>query len=123
MKIAVTTSGEALESAVDPRFGRARAFILYDTETGEWSVVDNTQNLNAAQGAGIQSATAVVHAGAQAVLTGNCGPRAFATLAAAKVTIYPGVGGTVQQAIDAFQAGELKPADGANVGAHFGMGV
>ena len=56
MKIAITTSGDSLDAAVDPRFGRAKAFILYDTETDEWSVLDNAQNLNAAQGAGIQAA-------------------------------------------------------------------
>jgi len=123
VKIAITSSGETLEAAVDPRFGRAKTFILYDTDTGEWSALDNMQNLQAAQGAGIQAATAVVNAGAQAVLTGNCGPRAFTTLAAAQVTVYPGVSGTVQEAIDAFKAGELAAAGGANVNAHFGMGT
>lgn len=123
MKIAITTSGDSLDAAVDPRFGRAKAFILYDTDTDEWSVLDNAQNLNAAQGAGIQAATAVVNAGAQAVVTGNCGPRAFATLEAAKVAVYPGARGTVQQAIDAFKAGELGSAEGANVDAHFGTGT
>ena len=123
MKIAITTSGDSLDAAVDPRFGRAKAFILYDTETDEWSVLDNAQNLNAAQGAGIQSATAVVNAGAEAVLTGNCGPRGFATLQAAKVAVYPGASGTVQQAVDAFKAGALQAAGDANVDAHFGTGI
>jgi predicted Fe-Mo cluster-binding NifX family protein len=123
MKIAITTSGEDLDAAVDPRFGRARAFILYDTDSGEWSVLDNAQNLNAAQGAGVQSGTTVVNAGAQAVLTGNCGPRAFTTLAAGGVQVYTGATGTVREAIAAFQAGELEQAQGANVGAHFGTGA
>jgi len=123
MKIAITTSGDSLEAPVDPRFGRAKAFIIYDTESGEWSVLDNAQNVNAAQGAGIQSATTVVNAGVEAVITGNCGPRAYATLAASNIAIYTGASNTVQGAIEKFKAGELGVSDGANVGAHFGMGV
>lgn len=123
MTIAITTSGDGLDAQVDPRFGRAKAFIIYDTESGEWSLLDNAQNVFAAQGAGIQSATAVVNAGAEAVVTGNCGPRAFATLSAANVAIYPGASGTVQEAIEALKAGALKSTDGATVDAHSGMGT
>ena len=123
MKIAITTSGADLDAPVDPRFGRAKAFILYDNDTGDWSLLDNAQNLNAAQGAGIQAATTVVHAGAEAVLTGNCGPKAFATLAAGKVAVYTAVAGTVRDAIEKFQAGQLQAASQATVGGHFGMGL
>ena len=64
MKVVITSLGETLESPVDQRFGRARYFILYDTESNEWSVHDNKQNLNAAQGAGIQAGQKVVELGA-----------------------------------------------------------
>ena len=82
MKIAVTSQGPDLNSQVDPRFGRAKSFLVVDTETGEFSVHDNTQNLNAAQGAGIQAGRTVVDLGVSAVVTGNVGPKAFATLQA-----------------------------------------
>jgi predicted Fe-Mo cluster-binding NifX family protein len=123
MKIAITTGGKDLDAPVDPRFGRAKCFIIYDTETGEWSVLDNAQNLQAAQGAGIQAATSVVRAGAEAVLTGNCGPKAFATLAAGKVKVYTAVCGTVRDVVEKFKAGELQPASEASVDAHFGSGL
>ena len=45
MKIAVTSQGEGMNARVDPRFGRARYFIVVDTETGESSTVDNAVNL------------------------------------------------------------------------------
>jgi len=123
VKIIVTASDADINAQVDPRFGRAKAFILYDTETDRWEALDNSQNLNAAQGAGIQAATTVVNSGAKAVLTGNCGPRAFATLSAASVAVYTGVTGTVAEAVEKFKRGELKPTDSANVDAHFGMGI
>ena len=59
MKIVVTSRGETLQSAVDPRFGRATWFILYDVDTNLFESVSNTQNLNAPQGAGIQAAETV----------------------------------------------------------------
>jgi len=123
MKIAITTSGADLDAPVDPRFGRAKAFVIYDTESADWSVVDNAQNLNAAQGAGIQAAMAVANAGAEAVVTGNCGPKAFATLSAGKIAVYTAVGGTVRDAIEKFKAGQFQAAPAASVDSHFGMGV
>jgi len=123
MKIAITTSGKNLDAPVDPRVGRAKSFVIYDTDSGKWSVLDNAQNLNAAQGAGIQAATSVVKAGAEAVLTGNCGPKAFATLSAGKVKVYTAVSGTVREAVERFLSGTLQPAAQASVGEHSGMGL
>jgi len=120
MKVVVTSLGETLESPVDQRFGRARYFVLYDTESEEWSAHDNKQNLEAAQGAGIQAGQTVVNLGAEVVITGHCGPKAFVTLRAGNVEVYPGATGTVKEAIDAFQAGKLKKSEGADVDAHFG---
>ena len=120
MKIAVTSLGESLESPVDQRFGRARFFVLYDLESGEWTVHDNKQNLEAAQGAGIQAAQHVVNLGAEAVITGHCGPKAFATLIAAELDIYQEASGLVQEAIDAYKAGLLKKSTQADVEAGFG---
>ena len=119
MKIAVTSQGSDWSSQVDPRFGRARNFIVVDVDTDELSVHDNTQNLNAAQGAGLQAARTVVDLGVAAVITGNVGPKAFAALQAANVRIYPGASGTVKEAIEEFKAGQLQPADKANVEGHW----
>jgi predicted Fe-Mo cluster-binding NifX family protein len=119
MKIAVTSQGPDLNSRVDPRFGRATTFIVLDTETGEFSAHDNTRNANAAQGAGIQAGRAVVDLGVEAVITGNVGPKAFATLQAARVQVYPGASGTVEEAVEEFKAGQLSPAQGANVEGHW----
>ena len=119
MKIAITSQGPDLSSQVDPRFGRASSFIVLDTDTDEFSVHDNTQNVNAAQGAGIQAGRTVADLGVEAVLTGNVGPKAFTTLQAANVKVYPAASGTVKEAVEKFKAGELQPADGANVEGHW----
>lgn len=119
MKIAISSTGENLESAVDMRFGRASRFLVIDTETGDFEVADNTQNLNAMQGAGIQSAQNVAALGVQAVLTGHCGPKAFRALEAAGVRVFAGVSGTCAEALQQFQAGKLQEAGGADVQGHW----
>jgi predicted Fe-Mo cluster-binding NifX family protein len=119
MNIAITAKGETLESEVDPRFGRAAKFIIYDPETGEFAAMDNAQNLNAAQGAGIQSAQNVINTGSKVLLTGHCGPKAFRTLAAGEVTVYTNVEGTVKEAVDKYLAGELDVANSADVEGHW----
>lgn len=119
MKIAVTSQGTELSSPVDPRFGRAKYFLIFDTETDAAEVCDNDQNLNAPQGAGIQAARAVVEQGAQAVITGNVGPKAFATLQAAGVDVFTQATGTVRQALDHWRIRKLKAAGKANVEGHW----
>jgi len=120
MKVVVTSIGETLESPVDQRFGRARYFILYDTESEEWSAHSNEQNLRAMQGAGVQAGQNVAGLGATVVLTGHCGPKAFVTLQAADIAVYEGAQGTVQEAIAAFSEGRLAKSEKAGVDAHWG---
>jgi len=119
MQVIVTVRGESLDMPVDPRFGRARYFILVNTDTNETTVHDNTQNLNAAQGAGIQAAETVARLGAEAVISGNVGPKAFRTLSAAGIKMYLCPDGTAAEAIRRFKAGELKDASAANVEGHW----
>lgn len=119
MKVAVTAQGKDLTAPVDSRFGRAKFFVVVDPETGEFSASDNSQNLNAAQGAGIQAGRNVVDLGVDAVVTGNVGPKAFATLQAGEVKIFTGATGTVAEAVEQFKAGKLKEAASSNVESHW----
>lgn len=119
MKIAVTTAGADLSAPVELRFGRATAFLVYDTETKQFSRIENTQQLNAAQGAGIQAAQTVINAGAQALISGHCGPKAFQVLKMGKIQIYLSEGGTVEEALRSFEEGTLKKADDADVEGHW----
>ena len=57
MQVAVTAQGAFLDSEIDPRFGRAPYILLVDTETMAFEAVDNSANVNAFKGAGIQAAT------------------------------------------------------------------
>jgi predicted Fe-Mo cluster-binding NifX family protein len=120
MKVAISARGKTLDSLIDERFGRARFIVLVETD-GEslLAAVDNVQNLNASQGAGIQAAQTVSRQGAKAVVTGHCGPKAFQALSAAGIAVYTGASGTVQQAVAAFASGQLKPAEAPDVAGHW----
>ncbi len=119
MKIAFSSSGDTLEAALDQRFGRAAKFIIYDTDTASFATVDNTQNLEAAQGAGIQSAQNVVRAGATVLVTGHTGPKAFKVLEEAKVATYLCPTGTVGEALEQWKKGTLKSISEADVEGHW----
>jgi len=119
MKLAIPTQGNDLDSPVDPRFGRAVRFILYDDADRTWQVVDNQRALDLAQGAGIQAAQNVIETGATVLITGHCGTKAFRVLQAAGVQVVTGAQGTVAEAIAARQQGALQPATAADVEGHW----
>ena len=119
MKIALTTSGDDLNAPLDSRFGRAPKFLIYDTDSGTFDVVDNAQNLNAAQGAGIQSAQNLARLGAQVLVTGHCGPKAFRVLQAAGIKIFNTAAATAKEALDQYVGGKLVETTAADVEGHW----
>lgn len=119
MKIAISAQGQNLESRVDQRFGRCSWFIIADPETGDYQAVSNDQNLNAAQGAGIQSVEIVSRQGVEAVVTGHCGPKAFRTLNVAGIKIFTGAKGTVAESLEKYKGGLLIEAKEADVEGHW----
>ncbi|MDD2689925.1 MAG: NifB/NifX family molybdenum-iron cluster-binding protein [Candidatus Omnitrophica bacterium] len=122
MKICITSEGRTLDSKVDSRFGRCQNFIFFDTDTGKFEAQENT-NAQFQGGAGIQSGQLVVSRGVKAVLTGNVGPNAYQVLSAAGVSVFTGVSGTVQEAIEGYRNSKHKAADSPSVGSKFGMPV
>jgi predicted Fe-Mo cluster-binding NifX family protein len=120
MKVAVTSLGPGVDCQVHPRFGRAPFFVVFETETGDVFTLDNAQNLNAVQGAGIQAARNVIDAGAKVLITANVGPKALAALKAARVEVYVGAAGPVRDAVEQFKAGRLRCIDKATVEGRWG---
>ena len=120
MRVAVSSKGDDLGAEVDSRFGRASKFLLVDTETMSFEVIENNQSLDLPQGAGIQSAQNIAKHDPQVVLTGNCGPKAFKILQAAGVAVVVGVEGVIKDAVQAYIEGKYQPAKGANVEGHWG---
>lgn len=119
MKIAISSRSGKLTDPIDSRFGRASYFIIYNLEDDSYEVLENSQNLNATQGAGIQAAMNVINSDATALLTGHCGPKAFRTLATGEIAIYCDVKGSIEDAITSFKENKLTVADSADVEGHW----
>lgn len=119
MKVAITAKGTLLESEIDPRFGRAPYILIVDTDTMHFEAVDNSDNVNAFKGAGIQAATMVSDKEASVLMTGYCGPKAFATLEAAGIKVVSDMTGTVRDAVQALKEGKVTYSEAANKEAHW----
>ena len=112
MKIAISATGKDLDSAIDPRFGRASYFVIVDAESGNIvNVIDNLAAQDSAQGAGINAATLVAESGAQAVLTGQVGPKAFEVLQASGIRVISNVSGKVGEASEQYKKGAIPSSD------------
>ena len=119
MKVAITSQGKDLGAPVDPRFGRAAFILIVDMDDNSIEVLDNTENVNAFKGAGIQAAASVADKGAEVLLTGYCGPKAYQTLAAAGIKVANDASGTVEEVLADYKSGKLVYADSANTDAHW----
>lgn len=119
MKVACTAAGPTLDSAFDNRFGRAKNFIIYDTESDTFTVIDNTQNLNSAQGAGVQAAQFVINSGAQALITGHLGPKAAKVIYGAGLEVYSADVESVKEALAMYKSKALKPLKDSDVEGHW----
>ncbi len=108
MKIAISAEGPTTQDIVDPRFGRAAGFVIYDTETKTLEYIDNGAAQAAAQGAGLMAVETVVEAGAKVVLSGYIGPKALEALQAVGLgTVQDMDNRTVGNVIADFEAGNL----------------
>lgn len=121
MKIAISSTGDRLDAPIDPRFGRCAYFLIGDTDDMNFEAFDN-RGVALGGGAGVQAAQFVASKGAKAVLTGNVGPKAVATLDAAGIAIYSGENGSAKSAVERYRDGKLKATRTANVNEHHGMG-
>jgi predicted Fe-Mo cluster-binding NifX family protein len=115
-KIAVSSDGPGLDDKVDPRFGRAGGFVVVNVETKETEYIDNGSSQVMSHGAGIQAAELVARAGADVLLSGYVGPKAFQALSGAGITIGQNCDNlTVREAVDKFLDGKIPVADAPNM--------
>jgi predicted Fe-Mo cluster-binding NifX family protein len=120
MKLALSSMGPDLDAEVDPRLGRCQYFLIVDTESMEFEAVENPASM-APGGAGIQAAQLIAEKGAEAVITGNCGPNAFQVLSSAGIPVFVGASGRVRDAVEAYKQGKLSPIAAASTGPGAGM--
>jgi len=117
MKIAVSSTGQTLDDAVEARFGRCPYFLIVNPATLEFEALPNT-NAELGGGAG-QSAQLLTEKGASVILTGSCGPNALQVFKKAGIIVVTGVTGSVSQVVQQFTAGSLKSAPSTQTSPRF----
>jgi predicted Fe-Mo cluster-binding NifX family protein len=126
MKIAVSSTGEGLESQTSPVFGRCPWFVIVETDGKKITGHKSVQNTAAMQagGAGIAAAQIVGNEGAKVVISGAVGPRAFAVFQQIGMEAYAAAAGTVKENVMQFVQGKLpKISTPGIMGAGMGGGM
>jgi predicted DNA-binding protein (UPF0251 family)/predicted Fe-Mo cluster-binding NifX family protein len=110
--VAVSSEGPSLDDRMDPRFGRARGFVIVDVVTMSSRYLDNGSSQAVGHGAGVQTARRIAEAGAGVLLTGVAGPKALQALSTAGITVVQDLEGmTVREAVQRFKAGTVDASD------------
>lgn len=108
MKYIFSCKGKGWESMLDPHFGRAEGFFLFDDETKKTKWISNEENENAAQGAGKLAAQLVINTGASVLITGHVGPKAFDVLSVSAMKIFISKEDSLEKVFEAYQQGKLE---------------
>jgi predicted Fe-Mo cluster-binding NifX family protein len=74
MKVAITSTGNSLESKLDSRFGRCSFFVIYDTESKSVEFIPNPNKENV-EGAGPASVNLIASRDAKKVVSGEFGAK------------------------------------------------
>lgn len=119
MKVAFSTLGETLESPLDSHFGRAPKFVVYDTDQTSFEVLDNSQNLDATLGSGVQTVRLLAGAGVRELVTGHLGPKASKEVNASGLKVYQCNASTVSEALAMYTSKALKKLGEADVDGHW----
>jgi predicted Fe-Mo cluster-binding NifX family protein len=123
MEVAISSQGKRRDSQVEPWFGRAAYFLIVDTGSMTFDAVENERAGDSADIDEINAARLVIDAGAQAVLTGNCGPDARHMFASAGIKLFQGVPGTVEEAVEQFKTGKLLEVSAPGIRQPVGAGT
>lgn len=108
--VAIPCQNENCDELPETSFGRSPAFIFVDTGSGNMTTKPNPGR-EAISGAGTETATFVINCGVQAVIASQIGINAIRVLHAAGVEIFELEGENVDQILDRYQRGILKPLE------------
>lgn len=112
MKICITSLEEDINSPIDPRFGRARYFIILDEKGNIQKVITNAGS-ESQRGAGVLAAQTIVSEKVDVIISGGVGPNSFNLLGASGIKMFSAVNGSVEDNFQAWKDGQLKEISSA----------
>lgn len=111
MKIALGLEENSYSSQADRRFGRAPYFILIDTETDKYEIVENEAK-DESVGAGLKAVKNLVNLGVEEIIAGEIGPKAAVLIEEFKIPVYKlGDLKTVDEVIKNYKEKKLEKYD------------
>ena len=112
MKLCIPSLGErGLDEQVGEHFGRVPFYTLYDTNSKEVELLENTSTHMG--GAGYPTEL-IAKAGANTMICGGLGGRAIQMFEEMGIMVYVGARGTVKEAIQLWENGTLEAATDEN---------
>lgn len=87
MKIAIGLEENNYNSQVDRRFGRASFFILIDTVTNNYEIIENEAK-DEPTGAGLKVVKNLVNLGVEEIIAGEIGPKAAVLIEEFNIPVY-----------------------------------
>ena len=122
MKIAISSTGNNLESELDARFGRCNYFLIVEIENNkikDFKAIENTAK-DQMGGAGIVAGEIVAKQKVDAIITANLGPRAFSVFEQFGIKTYQGEG-KIKKVVQDFLDKKLKELTNATGPQHVGL--
>ena len=107
-KVAIGSTGPGLNYQVSSQFGASSYFIVFDPAQNTYSSVANP-NMRSPAAQDTMTGQYMVDLGVSNVIAGSFSPDAVNTLRTLRVTVYPGVTGTVGGVLSAYSVGQLSP--------------
>lgn len=121
MIIAIPSKGMTKTDAVDDRFGRATYYVIYNSETKEFSAIENSAK-EEVSGAGGQAVRLLDKEGVKVALVPEVGPKALDAFRAFDIKAFTyDKGCSVSTAIEQYEAGNLKEVITESHGGHHGL--
>ncbi len=121
MKICFTSLGGGIDSPIDPRFGRARYFIILDEKGNVDKVIPN-EGSESQRGAGILAAQTIASEKVNALVSGNVGPNAFNLLSSSGIEMFSASAGSVKENFLAWKENRLPKIASASPAGFGGRG-
>ena len=112
MKVSVPSMGErGLGEQVGEHFGRVPTYTIYDTDTNEVKVIQNTSEHMGGSG---YPPDLLANAGVNVMVCSGLGRRAIMMFEEMGIMVYVGAHGTVKEAVQMWQDGKLQAATDEN---------
>jgi predicted Fe-Mo cluster-binding NifX family protein len=112
MKVSVPSMGDrGLDEQVGEHFGRVPTYTVFDTETNEVQVIENTSEHMGGTG---YPPDLLANAGVNVMVCGGLGRKAIMMFEEMGIMVYIGAQGTVKEAIQMWKDGQLQPATDEN---------